>query len=39
MIADLIGIAHGGPPDLGRQSTQAFREILAARARRWMLSW
>jgi hypothetical protein len=34
MVADLIGIARGGPPDLGRRSSQAFKEILAARARR-----
>jgi hypothetical protein len=34
IVADLIGIARGGPPDLGRRSTQVFKKILAARARR-----
>jgi hypothetical protein len=33
-IADLIGIASGGPPDLARRSGQAFRQLLVARGRR-----
>lgn len=34
MIADLIGVAQGGPPDLARRSGEAFRKLLTARGRR-----
>jgi hypothetical protein len=33
-IADLIGIASGGPSDLSRRSSAAFRERLLAKRRR-----
>jgi hypothetical protein len=33
-IADLIGIASGGPSDLSRRSSVAFRERLMAKRRR-----
>lgn len=31
LVADLIGIAHGGPPGLARRTSEAFRELLLAR--------
>ncbi len=34
MVADLVGIAKGGPPDLARRHKEAFRELLTARSRR-----
>ena len=34
LIADLVGIAQGGPTDLARRHKQAFRDALANRARR-----
>lgn len=30
-IEDLLGIAHGGPPDLARRADEAFRDLLASR--------
>ncbi len=33
LMADLIGIAHGGPSDLARRSSEVFRELLQAKAR------
>ncbi len=33
-IADLIGVADGGPDDLGRQHKKHYREILERRRRR-----
>jgi Ribbon-helix-helix protein, copG family len=32
-IADLIGVAHGGPPDLSVRTGDKLRSLLAARAR------
>ncbi len=34
LISDLVGIAHGGPPDLARRHKRAFRDALSKRARR-----
>jgi hypothetical protein len=34
LIADLVGIAQGGPDDLARNHKRAFRDILAGKARR-----
>jgi len=34
LVADLIGIAQGGPNDLARQHKQAFRDLLASKQRR-----
>lgn len=31
LVADLIGIAHGGSEDLARRHKQAFRDLLAKR--------
>jgi Ribbon-helix-helix protein, copG family len=28
LIEDLIGIAHGGPPDLARRADEAFKDLL-----------
>ncbi len=33
LMADLIGIAHGGPSDLARRSSEVFKEILQTKAR------
>lgn len=33
-VADLIGIARGGPPDLARRAGEAFRQLLVAKGRR-----
>lgn len=30
-IEDLIGIAHGGPPDLARRADEAFKDLLVRR--------
>lgn len=32
LIADLVGIAHGGPESLARRHKQAFREMLSRQA-------
>ena len=34
LMADLIGIAQGGPRDVARRHKQAFRDALSNRARR-----
>jgi predicted DNA-binding protein len=34
LVADLIGIAQGGPDNLARCHKQAFRDLLASRQRR-----
>jgi hypothetical protein len=34
LVADLIGIAQGGPDNLARRHKQAFRDLLASKQRR-----
>ena len=34
LISDLVGIAHGGPPDIARRHKRVFRDALSKRARR-----
>ena len=34
LVADLIGIAQGGPDNLARQHKQAFSDLLASKRRR-----
>lgn len=34
LIADLVGIAQGGPDDLARRHKQAFRDIVSSKSRR-----
>ena len=34
VVADLIGIAQGGPDDIARHHKQAFRDLLASKQRR-----
>lgn len=34
LVADLVGIAQGGPDDLARHHKQAFRDLLASKQRR-----
>jgi hypothetical protein len=33
LMADLVGVARGGPPDLARRSSEVFRGLLQARAK------
>ncbi len=30
-VEDLIGIAHGGPPDLARRADEAFKDLLVGK--------